>query len=60
MAAKLGTSFNLDSILRNTVEELGQNLKGSTISFQLVNPFAPPSEEVQKSNGNSAPKGILE
>ena len=60
MAAKLGTSFNLDSILRNTVEELGQNLKESTISFQLVNPFAPPSEEAQKSNGNSAPKGILE
>ena len=60
MAAKLGTSFNLDSILRNTVEELGQNLKGSTVSFQLVNPFAPPSAEVQKSNGDSAPKGILE
>jgi GAF domain-containing protein len=60
MAAKLGTSFNLDSILRDTVEELGQNLKGSTISFQLVNPFSPPSAEVQKSNGDSAPKGILE
>ena len=60
MAAKLGTSFNLDSILRDTVEELGQNLKGSTVSFQLVNPFAPPSAEVQKSNGDSAPQGILE
>jgi len=26
----------------------------------LVNPFAPPSAEVQKSNGDSAPDGILE
>ncbi|HVF26070.1 MAG TPA: GAF domain-containing protein [Anaerolineales bacterium] len=60
MAAKLGTSFNLDSIVRDTVEELGQNLKGSTVSFQLVNPFAPPSAEVQKSNGDSATNGILE
>ncbi len=60
MAAKLGTSFNLDSILRDTVEELGQNLKGSTVSFQLVNPFAPPSAELQRSNGDSAPEGNLE
>ncbi len=41
MAAKLGSSFQLDSILRDTVEELGQTLKGSTVSFQLVNPSAP-------------------
>jgi GAF domain-containing protein len=60
MAAKLGTSFSLDSILRDTVEELGQTLKGSTVSFQLVNPFAPPSAEVQRSNGDSAPDGKLE
>jgi GAF domain-containing protein len=60
MAAKLGTSFNLDSILRDTVEELGQTLKGSTVSFQLVNPFAPPSAEVQRSNGDSTPDGKLE
>lgn len=45
VAAKLSTSFQLDSILRDTVEELGQNLKGSTVSFQLVNPLAPPSPE---------------
>jgi GAF domain-containing protein len=51
VAAKLGTSFQLDSILRDTVEELGQTLKGSTISFQLVNPSALPSEEFD--NGNS-------
>jgi hypothetical protein len=30
----------LDSILRDTVEELGQTLSGSTVSFQLVNPSA--------------------
>ena len=41
IAAKLSTSFRLDSILRDTVEELGQTMKGSTVSFQLVNPSAP-------------------
>ena len=60
MAAKLGTSFNLDAILRDTVAELGQTLKGSTVSFQLVNPFAPPSAELQRSNGDSAPDRKLE
>ena len=45
VAAKLSTSFQLDSILRDTVEELGQTLHGSVVSFQLVNPSAPvPSE----------------
>ena len=43
IGAKLGTSFHLDSILRDTVEELGQTLKGSTVSFQLVNPSNPPA-----------------
>lgn len=51
IGAKLGASFQLDSILRDTVEELGQTLKGSTVSFQLVNPSAPPSTESQKTNG---------
>ncbi len=41
MAAKLSTSFQLDSILRDTVEELGQTLNGSIVSFQLINPSAP-------------------
>ncbi|HSK89240.1 MAG TPA: GAF domain-containing protein, partial [Anaerolineales bacterium] len=36
ITAKLGTSFQLDSILRDTVEELGQTLKNSTVTFQLV------------------------
>jgi GAF domain-containing protein len=45
VGAKLGASFQLDSILRDTVEELGQNLKSSTVSFQLVNPSAPPGTD---------------
>jgi len=45
VGTKLGASFQMDSILRDTVEELGQTLKGSTVSFQLVNPSAPPIAE---------------
>jgi GAF domain-containing protein len=41
IAAKLSTSFQLDSILRDTVEELGQTLPSSIVSFQLINPSAP-------------------
>jgi len=52
VAAKLSTSFQLDSILRDTVQELGDTLKNSTVTFQLVNPSAPPvSPEPHKSNG---------
>lgn len=40
MSAKLGTSFQVTAILRDTVEELGQALKGTTVSFQLVDPTA--------------------
>jgi GAF domain-containing protein len=53
VATKLSTSFQLDSILRDTVQELGQTLKNSTVTFQLVNPSTPPvSSEPQKSNGS--------
>ena len=52
MASKLGASFQLDSILRDTVEELGQTLKGTKITFQLVNPSSPPSED--NANGKTA------
>jgi GAF domain-containing protein len=38
VAAKLGASFQLDSILRDTVEELGQTLEDSTVSFHLIDP----------------------
>src|SRR4030095_8532677 len=52
VATKLSTSFQLDSILRDTVQELGQTLKNSTVTFQLINPSAPPAElEPQKSEG---------
>jgi GAF domain-containing protein len=42
MATKLSTSFRLDSILRDTVEELGHSLEGSTVTFQLIDPTNPP------------------
>lgn len=54
VASKLSTSFQLDSILRDTVEELGKTLKGSTVSFQLVDPAGKDSAESHGSNGASA------
>ena len=54
VGTRLGASFQLDSILRDTVEELGQTLKGSIVSFQLVNPSAPPTA---KENGGHANEG---
>lgn len=55
VAAKLSTSFQLDSILRDTVQELGQTLKNSTVTFQLVNPSTSQSSpESQRSNGAGA------
>lgn len=52
IATKLSTSFQLDSILRDTVQELGQTFKNSTVTFQLVNPSTPhPASEPQKRNG---------
>ncbi|HEX2994100.1 MAG TPA: GAF domain-containing protein [Anaerolineales bacterium] len=53
VTAKLGASFQLDSILRDTVEELGQTLKNSTITFQLANPSLTSAPEPPKSNGAS-------
>ena len=50
VASKLSASFQLDSILRDTVEELGQSLAGSTVSFQLVDPSS--STTTEKSNGH--------
>lgn len=38
VSSKLGASFQLDSILRDTVEELGQTFRNATVSFQLVKP----------------------
>jgi GAF domain-containing protein len=58
MAAKLGASFRLDSILRDTVEELGQTLENSTISFQLIDPSASPF--VRNGDGSSIESKELE
>ncbi len=60
VTAKLGASFQLDSILRDTVEELGQTLRNSTITFQLVNPSTPPVPDPQRSNGASADEKAAE
>ena len=57
VATKLSASFQLESILRDTVQELGQTLKSSTVTFQLVNPAeSAPKQEPHKSNGASANK----
>ena len=56
MATKLGASFQLDSILRDTVEELGQTLKGSKVTFQLVDPSAPPKVNDAGGNGTAGKK----
>lgn len=53
ISVKLGASIQMDSILRDTVEELGQTLKQSTVTFQLVNPSASISTDRQKPNGSS-------
>ena len=55
VAAKLSATFQLDSILRDTVEELGKTLKNSTVTFQLVSPAAPQKDpDPQKRNGATA------
>jgi GAF domain-containing protein len=54
VATKLSASFQLDSILRDTVQELGQTLKNSTVTFQLVDPATShAAAEPQKPNGAS-------
>ena len=53
IASKLSTSFQLDSILRDTVEELGQALHGSIVSFQLVNPSTPIGTKQSGTDGES-------
>jgi GAF domain-containing protein len=57
VAAKLSTSFQLDSILRDTVQELGQSFKNSTVTFQLVKPSE--SSLTEKPNGDSANRSTL-
>jgi GAF domain-containing protein len=47
ISGKLGKSFQLDSILRDTVEELGQTFKNTSVSFQLIDPSSPPTGGIQ-------------
>ncbi|HEX9330834.1 MAG TPA: GAF domain-containing protein [Anaerolineales bacterium] len=56
VATKLGASFQLDSILRDTVQELGQTLKNSTVTFQLVNPAESNMLKRENADGNSVPQ----
>lgn len=51
ISAKLGTSFQLDSILRDTVQELGESFRNATVSFQLINP-----SETERGNGRDSEK----
>jgi len=60
MAAKLSTSFQLDSILRDTVAELGQTLPNSIVSFQLVNPSGSLNLETPKADGTTRNPDISE
>ena len=60
VATKLGASFQLDSILRDTVQELGQTLKNSTVSFQLVNPVETDIPQAKNDNGSSASTRVSE
>lgn len=54
VATKLSASFRLDSILRDTVQELGQALKNATITFQLVNPAEEtPDHNSKRGNGDA-------
>lgn len=54
VAAKLSRSFQLDSILRDTVQELGQTFGNSTVTFQLVR--SAEASTAEQSNGDSAYK----
>jgi GAF domain-containing protein len=57
MTTKLGASFRLDSILRDTVQELGQTLGSSTVTFQLIDPAAPrPLRSLDETSAESKEK----
>lgn len=52
ISAKLNSSFQLDSILRDTVQELGDKFRNATVSFQLVNPLQKPNGNENEEFGN--------
>jgi GAF domain-containing protein len=53
ITARLGASFQMDSILRDTVEELGQVFQQSSVTFQLVNPSRSTGLIKNNPNGSS-------
>ncbi len=57
LSSKLGASYQLDSILRDTVEELGQTIRNSTVSFQLVNPSASAESYLPTNEGSRSDNG---
>lgn len=57
VSTRLGSSFQIDSILRDTVEELGLAFKNTTISFQLVNPLKPPESDPDEGSPFAATSG---
>ena len=54
ISTRLSASIQLDSILRDTVRELGETLRGSTVTFQLVNPadLHPHDQELTRRAGS--------
>ena len=62
VSTKLSSSFQMDSILRDTVQELGETLKQSTVTFQLVNPATAGRDGEQitpsTSQGQTEPGGL--
>lgn len=59
VATKLSASFQLDSILRDTVQELGHTLRNSTVTFQLVNPAETDAQNGAATFGNSSKESTL-
>lgn len=51
VSAKLGASFQMDSILRDTVEELGRFFHDTTVAFRLIDPNAS-SDHAHREDGS--------
>lgn len=51
VSAKLGASFQMDSILRDTVEELGRFFHNTTVAFRLIDPNAS-SDHAHREDGS--------
>jgi GAF domain-containing protein len=58
ISTRLSASFQLDSILRDTVQELGQTLRHSTVTFQLVDPANLNTSPIEKPD-EATTRGVL-